>query len=174
MNSNLYRGDFERYVADVDEEIAVADVLAKLKEDLQREETELERATLAVRHLRVAIAAIEQAMTNNAASVSAANTRPTRKRGYLARGVIDAVRDGAGTVAAIRIYLSNKGIQTTGNSISNALSRLHAKGAISLDTAQSRWLIRAGQETGSEYEEGPTEGTEGPLQTNGTAGSHPA
>jgi integrase len=146
MNLEAYvmsKVDYERlegYEVTIEEVLSVSEVLAKLKEDLAAEEAAHKRAALAIQQLRVAISAIERDMATSESAKR--NQRPSRKRGDLSRAILDAVREGVGSVGLLEKRLDERGIKTTRASISNAIQRLQRSKLIIHDISKGIWVIR--------------------------------
>jgi hypothetical protein len=132
------------------ERVTMADVLQKLKEELKAQRITLADAKLAIQHLELAIGAIERNQAETKRRIE--HQRPTVKRGYLSRAVIEAIRDGIGTASAIVSHLAQQGITTAQPSVSNAINRLQGKKQIHYDLKLRRWVLTAN--TGSIDEDG--------------------
>ncbi len=134
--------------------ITVADVLQQLRADLEAQLATLADATRAVQHLRVAIAAIERDESETKKQIE--HQRPTCRRGYLSRAVIDAMREGVGTVALLVKHLKRQGINTTGPSVSNVIQRLQEKKLVHFDSRKQKWVLSAdrSQPAMASFEEG--------------------
>jgi hypothetical protein len=120
-----------------------AGILEKLKSDLSVQLAARSDAERAVRQLEVAISAIE-------ANEVSASQRPGFRRGYLLRGVLDAIRDGVWSASAIARHLEQQGIKTTPQCVSNAIGRLQAKGKVEFDPEMRAWRLTAITEAGRE------------------------
>lgn len=129
-----------------EERVTVADVLQKLKEDLAAQQAVLADAQHAVRQLQVAIAAIEKVETQSKSEIK--YQRPARRRGQLQRAVIEAMREGIGTVGPIVRHLDLRGIKTTPASVSNVIQRLQRKKQIHTDPRTQRWVLTASSGNG--------------------------
>ncbi len=119
----------------------MADVLQKLKGELEEQRAALADAKRAVQHLEVAIAAIERDEAE--LKKQKESQRPVSKRGYLSRAILDAIGVGIGTASTIVSHLSRQGIETTQPSVSNAIGRLQRSGQISWDLKSRRWVLTA-------------------------------
>jgi DNA-binding transcriptional ArsR family regulator len=120
--------------------VTVADVLKKLKEDLEARRAQLAEAKRAVQHLEIAIAAIERDEADSKKRIQ--NQRQTTKRGHLSRAILDALRDGIGTASAIVDHLERQGIKTTQPSVSNAIQRLQGK-YVRWSLEKKMWVLTA-------------------------------
>ncbi|MBJ7532763.1 hypothetical protein JDN40_01325 [Rhodomicrobium vannielii ATCC 17100] len=129
--------------------VTVADVLKKLKEDLEARRAQLAEAKRAVQHLEIAIAAIERDEADSKKRIQ--NQRQTTKRGHLSRAILDALRDGIGTASAIVDHLERQGIKTTQPSVSNAIQRLQGK-HVRWSLEKKRWVLM--EDIGSLTEDG--------------------
>jgi hypothetical protein len=147
----------------------VADVLQKLKEELAAQQVALAEAKRAVQHLQIAIAAIERDEAETKKQIE--HQRPTNKRGYLIKVVIEALRDGIGTVSPIVHYAKQRGIKTTGQSVSNAIYRMQHKGKIRYDPKKQIWILVAESSSPSNGEDNkvsaPDVPSEAVIQTVG-------
>ena len=150
--------------------ITLADVLQKLKDDLAMQLAVLADAKRAVQHLQVAIAAIERDEAESKRQVK--HQRPTSKRGYLSNAVIEALREGIGNVSLITKRVKQQGIETTQQSVSNAIQRLQIKRKIQFDQKLRRWTLATN--TGS-LEDGIANKVLAPEMQSGAmnGGSHP-
>jgi hypothetical protein len=139
------------------------DLLARLKSDLQRELAALAKAKVNVQELKAAIAAVED---TREPQEEANREQPARvvRRGDLKRALLDCLREGIGARTKFDAALKLRGVETSSNSISNALNRMAKKKEIRWD-AQSKVYVLAD-------EEGLSTGMERPHQSNGATGSH--
>ncbi|MBT3069472.1 hypothetical protein KKP04_01125 [Rhodomicrobium sp. Az07] len=124
--------------------VTVADVLKRLREELKAQRALLAETKRAVEHLEIAIAAIER-------DEARVERHGTNKRGIVARGVLDAIRDGIGTPSAIVDYLERQGIKTKQPSVSNAIQRLQGK-HVRWSLEKKRWVLM--EDIGSLTEDG--------------------
>lgn len=123
-------------------EVAVADVLEKLKADLANEMAVLQRASVAVQHLKVAIAAIERDI-EAVSDVRGGGRTTRRKRGFLSKAILDCAREGIGTVGLMKDELSRMGVASSGAAISSAIQRLQNKKLIRYDLQTAKWVCLA-------------------------------
>lgn len=133
-----FRGPM-RYEDGDSPDVTVMDLIDSLKEQLMEEEQRLAKATLRIKQLKVAIAALERDAAAQADAVE--GQRPTRKRGAVSKAVLDCLRQGIGTVALIKKTLMDKGVTASSNSISNAINRLQARRVVAHDAQLGRWVV---------------------------------
>ncbi len=134
------------------------DILARLKADLEQQLAVLARSKVAAQELRLAIAAIEAAREPQK-EPKGTQTPKLVRRGELKRALLDCLHHGIGARAAFDEALKERGIETSPNSISNALHRMTGKKEIRWDPHQKVYLLA--------NEEGPSTKMERPLQSNG-------
>ena len=140
-----------RYTSNHGGEVTIMVVLENLKAQLALEQEALKKATSQVRQLNIAIEALER---DAAAQAHAIQTqRPTRKRGHLSKAILDCIREGIGTVSLIHKTLEERGVVTTGPSISNAIQRLQGKHVIETDLGRKLWVIKETSDTQPRHEE---------------------
>jgi hypothetical protein len=165
------------------------DVLNSLRSQYEAHSAIAKTAKENMDAIRIAIAAIE---ASRAVAVSVATkemdtqsdvaTKPKRKRrGEVMRAVLDSLRDGHQTVRDIKEACAQLGLELSGNSISNAISRLQEKGFVRGIPHTDRWEVGR-RAAGSELEqalrdsvkaEGSKAVTLKPSESNGTAGVYP-
>lgn len=144
------------------------DILAKLKAELKGHLEILVRSKTAAQELRLAIAAIEQSRKPQTEAARAVeSTKPSRpdklvRRGELKRALLDCLRSGIGARSEFEEALKERGIETSPNSISNALHRMTSKREILWDNQRKVYVLLR-------YAEGPDADATRPLQSNGAA-----
>jgi hypothetical protein len=138
------------------------DILVKLKREFEQQLVVLAAAKTAVAELRLAIAAVED---SRRCQITNALQPPcggkALKRGTLKSALLDCLNSGIGARSAFEEALKERGIETSANSISNALYRMMLQKEIGWDPRRKAYFIR--NEEGSDRE--LTE----PLQTDGAA-----
>lgn len=140
------------------------DILAKLKAELERHLAILANSKTVVQELRLAIAAIEGSRQPLKETKQASTPTKLVRRGELKRALLDCLRSGIGARSAFEEALKERGIETSANSISNALNRMCGKKEIRWDPHKKVYALRT--------EEGPSTGMERPLQSNGATDSY--
>ncbi len=94
------------------------------------------------------------------------------------RAVLDSIREGHSTVRQIREACAARGLNLSGNSVSNCLSRLQEKGDVRGVPHTDRWEIASTADLKQALEDSiKAEGSKvvalKPSETNGTAGVYP-
>lgn len=154
--SGMDKNHFQRYLYAIIRMVTVSDVLEKLKADLATEEATAQRAATAAKQLRVAIAAIERDIAATGREDS--KRQPRNRRGAISRAILDCIRDGVGTVGSIRNRLAERGINTSGPSISNAIQRMLDKRSIAYSSKDEKYIIVELETATPEKQTAPTMG----------------
>lgn len=144
------------------------DILSKLKAELDGHLEILARSKTAAQELRLAIAAIEQSrkpqvdITRPITSCKKpASLGKLVRRGELKRALLDCLHNGIGARSEFEEALKERGIETSPNSISNALHRMTSKSEIRWDNHRKVYVLRNA--------EGPAGETARPSQESATS-----
>lgn len=143
------------------------DILSTLKAELQGHLEILARSKTAAQELRLAIAAIEQSRRPQVDTVRPVTSRKPSslstlvRRGELKRALLDCLHSGIGARSAFEEALKERGIETSANSISNALHRMATKGEIRWDNRRKIYILRNAEGSAGE--------TAKPSQEDGAA-----
>lgn len=127
------------------------DILATLKADLNQRLQQLLDCKRNVQELRLAIEAIEKSRQTQAENKRASDAPPkVVRRGELKRALLDCIRSGVGARSAFENALMERGIETSPNSISNALHRMMTKNEIRWDNQQKMYVLQNAEDPAGE------------------------